>query len=46
VRAQMGVAHRHLDGGMSHEFLHGLEWHAAHHQVTRKALAGALLSEC
>ena len=39
VRAQMGVPHRHLDGGMTHELLYGLEWHTAHHQVTRKRMS-------
>ncbi len=38
----MRVAHRHLDGGVAHQLLDGLEWSATHRQVAREGMAQAV----
>src|SRR5713226_1993620 len=35
----MGVAHRHLDRGVAHQLLDGLQRNAAHRQVAREGMA-------
>ena len=45
VRAQMGIAHRHIDGRVSEKFLDSFERYATHHEVTCERMAQVVPSD-